>query len=280
MAVTRFGRQLQAKGSYGFCIKMTAVGVLGLCFILIWSLFSYSSVVSQRSTFGEFSEPVSANGKVFESQIRPGKNKPRKDQASKEDKKSKFDSDLGKRDEKTVNGSESSVNKDGKEASNEEKEEKGNKSVESDGEVLQKEEGGEKEEVEANDKEQEEDAVDGEGEGNENSEEDAELIDGVDVDQEALEDGSDESKSKGKKKAKTGPLFDPKAHYTWKLCSTRSKHNYIPCIDVESAGGRLQSYRHHERSCPRTPPMCLVPLPLDGYGTPVRWPESKLKVCI
>ncbi|KAG5543207.1 hypothetical protein RHGRI_016082 [Rhododendron griersonianum] len=278
MAVTRFGRQLQAKGSYGFCIKMTAVGVLGLCFILIWSLFSSSSVVSQRSTFGEFSEPVSANGKVFESQIRPGKNKPRKDQASKEDKKSKFDSDLGKRDEKTVNGSESSVNKGGKEASNEEKEEKGNKSVESDGEGLQKEEGGEKEEVEANDKEQEEDAVDGEGEGNENSEEDAELIDGVDVDQEALEDGSDESKSKGKKKAKTGPFFDPKAHYTWKLCSTRSKHNYIPCIDVESAGGRLQSYRHHERSCPRTSPMCLAPLPLDGYGTPVRWPESKLKI--
>lgn len=106
---------------------------------------------------------------------------------------------------------------------------------------------------------------------------DVELSDGVDVDQ---EDESDDSKSTGKNKKDIGPLFDPKAHYTWKLCSTRSKYNYIPCIDVESTGGRLQSYRHHERSCPRTPPTCLVPLPHEGYGTPVRWPESKLKVCI
>ncbi|GMP44987.1 hypothetical protein CsSME_00013686 [Camellia sinensis var. sinensis] len=56
MAIARFGRQ--AKRSYGFCVKMTAVAVMGLCFILIWSLFSSSSsVVSQRSTFADIAEP-------------------------------------------------------------------------------------------------------------------------------------------------------------------------------------------------------------------------------
>lgn len=269
--VPKSGRQ--AKRSYGFCVKMTAVAVLGLCFMLIWSMFSSSSVVSQRSTFGEFSEPVSTNGKVFQPQIHSGKKEPRKDQVNKEDEKSKFESDLGERDKKKANGSESFVQKGGKEASNEEK---GHGSVESEGEGLPKEDGGEKEEVDANGKE-EEDAVDGEGKGTEGLEEDVELSDGVDVNQ---EDESDDSKSTGKNKKDIGPLFDPKAHYTWKLCSTRSKYNYIPCIDVESTGGRLQSYRHHERSCPRTPPTCLVPLPHEGYGTPVRWPESKLKVCI
>lgn len=52
----------------------------------------------------------------------------------------------------------------------------------------------------------------------------------------------------------------------------------IPCIDFESASGKLQNYRHHERSCPKAPQMCLVPLPPGGYETPVSWPESKSKV--
>ncbi|GFZ10317.1 S-adenosyl-L-methionine-dependent methyltransferases superfamily protein [Actinidia rufa] len=276
MAISRFGRQ--AKRSYGFCVKITAVAVLGLCFILIWSFFSSSSssVASQRSTFGEFSESVSAN-----SEIPSHKKEPRKDQVSEEDKKSKFESDLAEKDKKRVNGSHSFVSvgehkKDDNTDLAKKDEEKNRGSVGSDDKKLQKEEG-EEEEEEVNEKEEEE-AVDGEGKANEESEGDGELVDGDQEAVETVEDESGGSKSRGKKKKEMGPLFDPKAHYSWKLCITRSKHNYVPCIDMESAGGRMQSYRHHERSCPKTPPMCLVPLPQEGYGTPVKWPESKLKV--
>ncbi|KAL6995681.1 tRNA 4-demethylwyosine synthase (AdoMet-dependent) [Sarracenia purpurea var. burkii] len=277
MAVSRLGRQ--AKRSYGFCIKTTAVGVLGLCFVLIWSMFSSSSMTSQRSTFGEFAEPLSTNGKLIDSEIHSPKKEPKQDSVSKEEKKSKFESDLAEKNKKKVNGSASS----GKEAGTKKKEgdnpeltqkddEKNRDSVGSDSKGLGKEEG-EQEEVEVSDEEEEEE-VDGEGKGNDNElDGDVELIG---TDQEAMEKVEDESG--GRKRKTNGPLFDPKAHYTWKLCNTRSKHNYIPCIDVESGGGRRQSYRHHERSCPRTPPMCLVPLPHEGYGTPISWPESKLKI--
>ncbi|KAA8537630.1 hypothetical protein F0562_027238 [Nyssa sinensis] len=280
MAITRFGRQ--AKRSYGFCVKMTAVAILGLCFIFIWSVFSSSSsVTSQRNTFSDIAEPVSSNARVREPEIHSHKQEPEKNQVNKEDKKGKeFESDLEEKDRKKVNGSVSDRLIDEKEAANKKKEgenvDKENHGLEgSEGNELQKEEGQEQED------DKEEEAVDGEGKADEEVEGDGDLAGGVDVDQgavEKVEDGSDGSRSTGKKRKKLGPLFDPKAHYTWKLCSTRSKHNYIPCIDIESATGRLQSYRHHERSCPRTPPMCLVPLPHEGYGTPVSWPESKLKI--
>lgn len=76
-----------------------------------------------------------------------------------------------------------------------------------------------------------------------------------------------------------GPLFDLGAHYSWKLCNVRTGHNYVPCLDIENPRGKkLQRVRHRERSCPRTP-MCLVPLP-DGYASPIRWSDSKSRVCI
>lgn len=266
MAIARFGRQ--AKRSYGFCVKMTAVAVMGLCFILIWSLFSSSSsVVSQRSTFADIAEPVSSNGKFVDSEIHS--KEPRKDQVDKEHKKAKLGSDLKEKDEKRVNGSASNVPVDahkGGEKTGTEKKEGGNNSK-NHGSV-----GSETKELQKEEREQEgelEEVVDGEEKENEDLDGDAELIPTDDV----VEDGS---KSTGKEKI--GPVFDPNSHYTWKMCSTRSKHNYIPCIDIESATGRVQSYRHHERSCPRTPPMCLVPLPHEGYETSVRWPESKLKI--
>ena len=90
----------------------------------------------------------------------------------------------------------------------------------------------------------------------------------------------DSEVKRGKKQKFKGPLFDPKGEYSWKMCSTRSKHSYIPCIDIEVASKRVQSYRHHERSCPKNAVMCLVPLPHDGYETPVNWPESREKVCL
>ncbi|KAG0466101.1 hypothetical protein HPP92_017681 [Vanilla planifolia] len=82
---------------------------------------------------------------------------------------------------------------------------------------------------------------------------DVEIEDGVDVNSEeenpSVEwdagEGS-ESVKKRKKNKNLGPLFDSTTRYDWKLCGGRSKQNYIPCIDMEGAGGR----RHHERSCP------------------------------
>ncbi|XP_059281123.1 uncharacterized protein LOC132034779 [Lycium ferocissimum] len=126
----------------------------------------------------------------------------------------------------------------------------------------------EKEEIESNKEE-------GEGDGKEEGESNGELANSEELDQ---VDEDEKSRDNGKKKKYLGPIFDPKAHYTWNLCSTRSKHNYIPCIDFESASGKLHNFRHHERSCPRAPQMCLVPLPPDGYETPVSWPESKSKI--
>ncbi|KAG5613313.1 hypothetical protein H5410_024594 [Solanum commersonii] len=134
----------------------------------------------------------------------------------------------------------------------------------------------EKEEIESNKEEE------GEGEGTvDGNEGNGELANTEELDQESaekVEDEDEKAKDNGKKDKNLGPLFDPKAHYTWNLCSTRSKHNYIPCIDFESASGKLQNYRHHERSCPKAPQMCLVPLPPGGYETPVSWPESKSKI--
>ncbi|XP_059633905.1 probable methyltransferase PMT28 isoform X2 [Cornus florida] len=278
MAIARFGRQ--AKRSYGFCLRMTAVAILGLCFIFIWSVFSSpsSSVTSQRSTFNDIPKPVSSNGKVG------GSKNHKVDTGDKKVKK--FESDLKKEEEK-VNGSVPfvSVNEQEaeKEMGNERKDGKLPKEVDdrnhgsegSEGKEVKKDE--ENEEGEADDKEGE--LVESEGKENEEVEVDGDLITAADGDQEIMENVEDESgglKSSGKKRKKVGPLFDPKARYTWRLCSTKSKHNYIPCIDIESA--KLQSYRHHERSCPRTAPMCLVPLPHEGYSTPVSWPESKLKI--
>ncbi|XP_052202191.1 probable methyltransferase PMT28 isoform X2 [Diospyros lotus] len=294
MAIARFGRQ--AKRSYGLCVKMTAVTVLGLCFVFIWSMFSSSSsVVSQRSRFGDITESVSANGKLTGSAIVSEKKEPRKDLGNKDDKKANFESDLEEKGGNKVNGSLSympadahkrgnggSVKKEGTNVKSPKKDERKKPGlVRSEGEELQKDQEGEQEE-EVEENETEEKAADGEeGKGNEDLEEDAESLAADDVNLEPVEKVDDEGgglKGTGKKRKIKGPLFDPKAHYTWKLCSTRSKHNYIPCIDIESASGRLQSYRHHERSCPRTSPMCLVPLPPEGYATPFSWPESKSKI--
>nr|GMD99323.1 probable methyltransferase PMT28 [Ipomoea batatas] len=184
MAIARFGRQVKRSyQSFGFCVKLTAVVILGLCFVVTWSVFSPSSysVASQRETFDDIAEPISGNGKKF-------------------------------------NGAEIG--------------EKGNEEV---------------------------DMVSDDG-----------------LDQEPQEKVDDNGGSK--KIKKLGPLFDPKPHYTWQSCNTRSKHNYIPCIDIESAARKVQSYRHHERSCPKAHQLCLVPLPPDGYETPVSWPESMSKI--
>ncbi|KAF5468474.1 hypothetical protein F2P56_012622 [Juglans regia] len=288
MAIARFVRQ--AKRPHGFCVKMTAVAILGLCFIFVWSMFSSpsSSLVSQRESFDGIVEPVSTNTRASSSGTQSNKKEVKKHGLSKEHKKAKVESDLNRKHEKKVNGSvalDISEHKSGKRDEKEVTKEKNAKQIKgvaedndgsknSEGEDSP-EEKEEQEEVEVLDGKEE--GPDGEGEENGDKEGDSDLVEPVDTESdEKLEDGSGESRNSGRKKKIRGPLFDPKAHYTWKLCNTKSKHNYIPCIDIES--GKLQSYRHRERSCPRAPLMCLVPLTHGGYGLPVRWPESKMKI--
>ncbi|CAK7349294.1 unnamed protein product [Dovyalis caffra] len=289
MAIDRLTRQ--AKRPIGFCVKTTAVAIMGLCFIFVWTMFSTSStsVTTQRESFDDIAEPVAGNTRVRSPYYTQSKEKEEEKHES-----SRFESDLElKNDEKKINGSVSvavdeheSRRTDKKEASHEKKEKDGAKKLPN--EAAKENKGQEESGNEESEKEEEggevvegkEDANDGEStEGNGDIEGDGDLIENVDQESvEKVEDENGGSKSSGKKRKIKGPVFDPKAHYSWRLCSTRSKHNYMPCIDIESGTGRLQSYRHTERSCPKTPPMCLVPLPRDGYGTPVHWPESKLKV--
>ncbi|MCL7049660.1 hypothetical protein MKW94_024536, partial [Papaver nudicaule] len=71
MAISKFGKNM--KRPYGFCVKMTAVALLGLCFIFIWSTFSSSSSLTyQRDSFGDIAEPAVANYKL-NSKIHPKK---------------------------------------------------------------------------------------------------------------------------------------------------------------------------------------------------------------
>ncbi|KAJ7966748.1 S-adenosyl-L-methionine-dependent methyltransferases superfamily protein [Quillaja saponaria] len=293
--MARFGRQ--AKRPHGFCIKMTAVGVLGLCFIFVWSVFSSSSsLTTQRESFDDIGEPVSENTKATNFGTPTKRKEPEKrEELSKEDKKLKVETDLVEKVGKKVNGSatvsptlQHSKRKDRKEAVNKKKlkhkenEKKGTQvSGNSEDEESRKEK-----EVQEDEEEEEVVVIDGKEQGLDREAEvdiDTEgridLVESVDDEsEEKLEDESGESKRRGSTRKVKGPLFDPKAHYNWKLCSTRSKHNYIPCIDIEIGAGKLHSYRHTERSCPRTPLMCLIPLPHEGYGSPVQWPQSKMQI--
>ncbi|KAK8551860.1 hypothetical protein V6N12_040480 [Hibiscus sabdariffa] len=282
MALARFGRQV--KRQHGVCVKMTAVAILGLCFIFVWSMFSSpsTSVTVQRESFDDIAEPVASGTMVSKSK---GNELEKHDS---NDHKKKVESDLKKKDEKKVNGSlpspaheHKSGKKNEKHVSNRKKDKdkpkvsgevskENQKQEESQGEEAEKETG-EDEEVVVDGKEE---GLDGEGEEKVEMEGDADVGESVDQQTEEVV----ENENEGKKRKIKGPVFDPKAHYSWKLCSTRSKHNYIPCIDVESGFTRLQSYRHGERTCPKAPPMCLVPLPHGGYDSPVRWPESNLKI--
>ncbi|WCJ35174.1 S-adenosyl-L-methionine-dependent methyltransferases superfamily protein [Euphorbia peplus] len=278
MAIARLVRH--AKRPYGLCAKMSAVAVLGLCFIFVWSLFSSSSsaVTTQRESFDDIAEPVPARRSNVRSEVKETQ------------QRSKIESKGSVGDEKKMNRT-PSVSGVGHEKGNKDKRVKD--SAPKSPTRVEKEEP--KIEESGNEEEEDEEegvVVDGreeanegqnEGNGDENGEKEDSLSDTTDeesetVEKEKAEEDSDGDKSAGKKRKIKGPLFDPKARYSWRLCSTRSKHNYIPCIDIESGSGRVQSYRHTERSCPRSPPMCVVPLPHEGYGIPVPWPESKSKI--
>ncbi|KAK6939461.1 putative S-adenosyl-L-methionine-dependent methyltransferase [Dillenia turbinata] len=289
MALAKLGRQ--AKRRHGFCVKMTAVAILGLCFIFVWSMFSspVSSVTSQRSSFGDIAVPTSAAEKFSSSYVEPKpKIKPEKHESSKEEKKVELES--GSEKKRVDRNASSSGVSEHKSPEKKEMQNQDGKGKLPDGIAADGQEGSEdnvESEKENGGGEEDEEAIidddgavlDSEGEGSEVIEKDGErtqLVDQENVDK--MDDGNEGFKGKGKKKKILGPLFDPKARYNWKLCAVRTKHNYIPCIDIEGGTGRMQSYRHHERSCPRTPPMCLVTLPADGYVSSISWPDSRYKI--
>jgi len=258
---------------------MAAVTVLGLCFIFVWGVFSSSSssVTSQRESFEDIAEPVSSS-----SSHKPQKLRDESKKGGESEKKSKSNGNGSSHSSATRPHSEQHRGKDNKKEKkhvHKEDKEKGNHQGLENPQPQHGQEEKEKvkEEVEV---EGEEEKVDHESEVEVDVDADggSDLAESVDKDgSEVVEEDVEELRKKSKGKVK-GPLFDPNASYSWKLCSSRSKHNYIPCIDIEVGGGKVTRYRHTERSCPRTPLMCLVPLPREGYGSPLPWPESKLKV--
>ncbi|KAI3926768.1 hypothetical protein MKW92_011020 [Papaver armeniacum] len=281
MAISKFGKNM--KRPYGFCVKMTAVALLGLCFIFIWSTFSSSSnsLTYQRDSFSDIAEPAVANYKLS-SKIHPKKSK-HDGGVGKQEKVKSVWGDKDKKKEQRVVSPPVITHHKGKEKDKKKivevikPKEQDSGASNSTIEVEKLEEENSEKESDGEDEIDDKEGVDVDGENNGET--------GGEVGVEGQENGENiedvenaEAKKIGKVKKKLGPVFDSKVQYTWKMCSVRSKYNYIPCTDVESSTGKLQMYRHHERSCPRTPPMCLVPLPPGGYNTPVPWPDSKLKI--
>ncbi|KAM1223640.1 hypothetical protein ACFX10_042481 [Malus domestica] len=277
--LARLGRKAKLPG--GFCIKMAAAAILGLCFIFAWSMFSSpsSSVTTRIESFDNIVAPPgsrSTRASTPDGTQQAASNGGEEKRATGSAVRSPVHKHKSeKKEKKVVNGKKGKGKKKLPESVTKVK----NVTEESESEDSEneKEDGDEEKEV----VDGKEEALSDEGEGNgEAGGEGDNLMETADQESEEvkLDDDGGESEKKGKKRYKMkGPLFDPKAHYSWKQCSTRSKHNYIPCIDMEVVSGRLQ-YRHTERSCPKAEPMCLVPLPRDGYGLPVPWPESKEKI--
>ncbi|KAJ0087521.1 hypothetical protein Patl1_09136 [Pistacia atlantica] len=259
MAIARLARLgRQAKRPHGLCIKMSAVAILGLCFIFVWSMFSSpaNSVTSQRESFDDISEPVAANTKVTNSWIQSQEKRPQKDNQE-EDKKAKLESDLEKKDEKKVNGSVSvSVHKRESKKKKEKDAMKVKHNVKSpNGETNEKTEIDDLEKE--NDEELEEGlVVDGK---EEEFDSEGEVIVDTEGNDNLIQQENEESveKVEGESGGST---------------STGKKRK------IKGGTAKFLSHRHRERSCPRSPPMCLVPLPHAGYGPPVPWPDSKSKI--
>ncbi|KAG1368491.1 hypothetical protein COCNU_14G009590 [Cocos nucifera] len=254
MAGVRLGRSAK-RAPLGFCAKVALVMLLGLAFIVIWSIFSSPSstaISSQRSSFDD----------IFDPDASPAVGKKEVDKSKKRNRSSPPKDRSG-----NGNGRDS--------GSPEKKKKKKEGGIEEKAAAVAKETG-EAEGQQEEEREGAEDMAEVEGleevvEGEEGMDEDME--DGVDVnpDEEDEEKSRGNKKKKNKKKKKLGPLFDPGARYNWKLCGGRHGHNYIPCVDME--GG----HRHHERSCPRMPLMCLVSLPQE-YRPPPPWPKRESKI--
>lgn len=272
MGIAHFARRI--KQPRGIWVKMAFVVVLGLCFVFFWSFLSSSasSFNVQRESFDDIAEPVSARTKSAHEVS----------ESSKLHERGKVESGSKSKEGKKVGGSvhkhETKKKKEHAVSHPHKKKDVPKPVVE---EVVVKEDQ-EHEEAESDDSDQsnKEDGEEGiESDGTEGEYDEIGDDLSASVDEEVEEKNEEVTVNEiSKKRKRKGPVFDPKAEYSWRSCNTRSKHNYMPCIDNDGLIGRLQSYRHRERSCPKKPIMCLVPLPHDGYDTPVSWPESKSKV--
>lgn len=276
MGIAHFARRI--KQPRGLWVKMAFIVVLGLCFVFFWSFLSSSatSFNVQRESFDDIAEPVSSRTKSAHKEV---------SESSKSHEKSKVESGSKSKEGKKVGGfvhkHETKKKKEHVVSHPHKKKDVPKPVVEEEETVVKKDQ--EQVEVESEDSESNkedgeegiesdgnEEETDGNGNGDDSS---------VSVDEEVEEKNEEVTVTeRGKKRKRKGPVFDPKAVYSWRLCNTRSKYNYMPCIDNDGLIGRLQSYRHRERSCPKKPVMCLVPLPHDGYDPPISWPESKSKV--
>ncbi|XP_020961409.1 probable methyltransferase PMT28 [Arachis ipaensis] len=290
MAIAKLVRKV--KRPYGLWVKMTAVTMLGLCFIFVWGVFSNSSssITTQRESFEDIIEPSSSSSTSSKG-VQTQTQLPHKKEETKAEEKQNFggvsnkEKDVLGEDEKNGNSSATVHQEHDKGVAPHKRVHKNDKDKYKVRANEVSESDGNDESEDKEEKEESEGELEGEKEGSDRDGEvgvdfemddggDSGLAESLDQDSKLFEDGG-VGTSKGQFK---GPLFDPNASYKWKLCSTRSKHNYIPCIDIEVGGGKVQSYRHTERSCPRAPVMCLVPLPHGGYGYSQPWPESKSKI--
>lgn len=236
----------------GFCAKVCLAVFLGLVFTVVWFVLSSpsSAVSNRRTSFGDVAEQEGIKGKASGASRKP--------------------TPPAARTPATATRAPVSA---------------GNQSppAEEEGDETIRENGGSDENVKE-DEPKEEDGGEREdnGEVEEQSSEEEDIADRDPEDGADADDGEDpaenETAGKGIGDKKLGPLFDPAAQYSWKSCGAKKGPHYIPCIDLEVAGsGKFQGHRHHERSCPRPPPMCLVPLPPE-YKPPVAWPESRSQV--
>ncbi|KAK6938820.1 putative S-adenosyl-L-methionine-dependent methyltransferase [Dillenia turbinata] len=230
MTLAKLGRQ--AKRPHGFCVKMTAVAILGLCFIFVWSMFSFpvSSVTSQRRSFGDIAEPTSADEKLCSSFVEPKpKAEPEKHESSKKEKKVELESGSEKkRFDRSASSSGVSEHKSPEKMEMQNQDGKGKLP---DGVAADRQEGSEDNVREgkwrwrrgrgSNNRSDDDRAMlDSEGEGSEVIQKESERIQFVDQENvDKVDDGNERLKRKEKKKKILGPLFDPKAHYIWKLCS-------------------------------------------------------------
>ncbi|KAE8712672.1 hypothetical protein F3Y22_tig00110239pilonHSYRG00386 [Hibiscus syriacus] len=207
MALARFGRQV--KRQHGVCVKMTAVAILDLCFIFVWSIFSSpsTSVTVQSENFDDIAEPVASSTMVRDKDM------------------PKVSSEVPKENQEKQKQEESQ----GEEAK---------KETEMEGDVV----------VDGN-----EEGLDGEEEKGE-IEGDADLVESVEQEPEEMV----EKRMMGRRE--------------------RSKAGFQIADQKFDSGCDIAGYGHRERTCPKAPPMCLVPLSHDGNDSPVHWPESKLKI--
>ncbi|CAA7393690.1 unnamed protein product [Spirodela intermedia] len=254
MAATKFIGKIK-RHRLGFCAKVCLVAFLGLVFTGIWfALSSPSSAVSNRRTsFGDVAEQAGIRGKESGAFRKPTSPAARTPAATTRAPVSSGNQSPPAKEEREETIRENGGNDENLKAD--------------EPKSPEEEEGGEREdnaEIEEQTNEEEDIA-------------DRDPEDGVGAD-DGEEPTENETSGKGIGNEKLGPLFDPTAQYSWKSCAAKKGPHYIPCIDLEVAGsGKFQGHRHHERSCPRPPPMCLVPLPPD-YKPPVSWPESRSQI--